>query len=132
MTKYYKIVSWSYRILLVLITIGYLLSSLVFSNINPNEKATDVWYFLFYSLITCTTITTFHNLNDTHKYRMLFHKAALLLVAVSLVFLLNFLYMVLKNGDANLIVNVVLLISCFINATLLYYLIRDKKYSNSN
>lgn len=76
-------------------------------------------------------IAFFHELNNANKYRIFIHILVCLLTSFSLGFLIFLTFSVFKNSEGNLIGHSVLLISIFINAAFLFYLINDKKYNHN-
>lgn len=131
MTKFYKIFSWAYRFILGLLTLFCLFFSLIFSSFGREEINFNSWLLLLYCLITLTMIAFFHELNNANKYRIFIHILVCLLTSFSLGFLIFLTFSVFKNSEGNLIGHSVLLISIFINAAFLFYLINDKKYNHN-
>lgn len=129
MTKSYTLFSRAYRILLGLLTIGFLVISSIFSSNVQYEDNSGLWAIL-YSALTLTTITIFHTLDNGNKYKLLVQILACTLVLLSLVFLLILLFSVFKNGDSNLLVNGVIFIATVVNSAFLFYLVQDKKYTH--
>ena len=131
MKNLYKLFSWTYRIILGILTALYLFISVVFNGIIQENDNSDFWFFL-YSAVTITTITTFHSLDETDKYKLFVQFLACTLVTVSLATLIFFILDVIKNGDSNLLVTAVLFIATVVNVVFLFYLIQDKKYNTND
>ena len=130
MTKKYKIFSWAYRIILALITISFVIICSIFTGVAQYDDNSDLW-FLLYSVSTLTIVTVFHELDNENRYRIFIQFLASILVLSSFAFLSFLIFSVLKNGDGNLLVNSILLISTIVNGVLLFYLIQDKKYNHN-
>lgn len=82
---------------------------------------------LLYAAATITSITVFYSLTDANKYRLVVYVLACLHMSSSLTFLICFLHSVCENGDGNVLVTSVLLVSIAINLVLLLGLIRGKR-----
>lgn len=127
MTKSYKIFSRAYRIILGLFSVFFLIISAIFSENNQNDNS-GLWALLF-SIVTLTAITIFHNLENDNRYKIFVQILVCALVSISLVFLI---FLVFTGEDGNLLINSIFLITIFINAILLFYLIQDKKYNHND
>ena len=126
MTKSYKIFSRTYRILLGLFCVFFLIISAIFPENNQNDNS-GLWVLLF-SIVTLTLITIFHNLENYNRYKIFVQIFVCALASISLAFLT---FLVFTGEDLNLLINSVFLITIFINAILLFYLIQDKKYNHN-
>lgn len=116
--------------MLGLLAISFLVISCLFSGISQDDDHSVIWVLLF-SVLTLTTITAFHKLGNDNHYKKFFQILVCTLVLSSLIYLIFLIFSVLKNGDGNLLVNSVLLISTVVNFILLFYLIQDKKYNHN-
>jgi len=130
MTKYYKIFSRTYRITLALFFVFFLSMSSLFSGLSEGDDNSDTWLIIF-SGLTLTTITVFHKLNNDDKYKIFVQFLVCILVVLSLAFLLFLVFSIIENGDANLLIKSIILISIVINVGLLFFLIQDKKYNHN-
>ncbi|AOW08877.1 hypothetical protein EM308_04805 [Flavobacterium gilvum] len=125
MTKRYQLFSLAYRIILGLFIVVFTIKSLFFP--DPSADNAGVWSLLF-SIVTLPAITIFHRLGNENRYKIIVQFFVCALVLISLSFLL---FLFLTPEDGNLLVNSVFVITIFVNAGLLFYLIQDKKFNHN-
>lgn len=128
MTKWYKIFSLAYRIILGLFIVAFLILSSLFSEVNQDKDNFGFWALVF-SIITLIAITTFHRLKNNSNYKIVVQGVVCILVTISLAFML---FLLLTGEDGNLLIHSVFLITIIVNAGSLFYLVQDKKYNQNS
>lgn len=128
MTKWYKIFSLAYRIILGLFIVVFLILSSIFTEINQDKDNFGLWALVF-SILTLTAITTFYHLENSNRYKIVVQVMICILVSISLAFLIFLLF---SGEDGNLLIRSVFLITAFVNTAFLFYLVQDKKYNQNS
>lgn len=126
----YQILSRTYRIGLGFFSVFYLVMSTFVSGFAKDDEPSG-WAFLLFGILTIATLTMFHRLDGQNEYKRYFQISACVLVLAGLAFLGYIAYSISQEADGNLLVNGFVTISMAVSGLLLYYLIKDPKYSRS-